>query len=318
MDERKASMLGKVDYGTATEFRPARLLKPSGCVAVIAPSGPYDGAALAAGIEGLRARFEVRSWIREGKREGYFAASDEERLAGLIAALKDEQVDTILCARGGYGATRLLSRIDPALVSSANKAIMGFSDITALHAVWTRARVRSLHAPMVATMGRTRHEGKAHEFDAWLSALTGHTASVFRELHPIGSGRAAGPLVGGNLAVLTSLVGTPFMPSCRGCVLFLEDVGERPYRLDRMLTQLLDAGVLEGVAAVALGAFTDCGAGTDGVSAEQVLTERLRLLSVPVVAHVSAGHIDDNRPLALGAHAAVDADQGTLTVGGLF
>jgi muramoyltetrapeptide carboxypeptidase len=241
------------------------------------------------------------------EREGYLAGDDPRRLAELWAALEEPETAAILCARGGYGTMRLLDRLPTDRIRRARKLLVGFSDVTALHAAWARAGLRSLHGPMVATLGDAR-EGLV---DRFVGALTGGRPAP-RPLEPVVPGRAEAPLLGGNLAVLASLSGTPYFPPLAGSVLFLEDVGERPYRVDRMLTQLRLAGVFAEVAGVVVGAFTECKPGPDGVTVESVLRDRLGDLRVPVAFGLPAGHVEDNLELPLGAPVELDAVKGEL------
>jgi len=256
----------------------------------------------------LRERYFVRFDEGVYARSGYLAGDDDRRATELLRALEDDSIDAIVCARGGYGATRILPRIAVDSVRAANKTIVGFSDVTALHALWARAGVRSLHGPMVAGLGRGTDQGTAR----WYEALEGAVPAPLEGLERVASGRGRGVLVGGNLAVLTSLIGTPHAPPLDGAVLFLEDVGERPYRVDRMLTQLRHASVFERVVAVALGAFTNGPPGPDGTKVEDVLRERLYELGLPVVAGVPSGHVDDNLELPFGSEIWLDADAGKI------
>jgi len=287
-------------------------LRPSGRIQIVAPSGPFDVQELERGVTALRARYEVRYDPDMLQRTGYFAGSDARRAAELRAAIEDDSVDAIVAARGGYGATRLLSQLDPALVARHPKLLVGFSDVTALHALWTRAGVGSIHAPVVAGLGRANPA----QVERWQRAVEGVLPATLHDLSVIAPGCARGPLLGGNLTVLTALMGTPFFPTLDGCVLFLEDIGERPYRVDRMLTTWHQAGVLDRVSGIALGAFVDATPGPDGVRVEQVLQERLAGLGIPVLSGVPSGHVEDNLELPLGANVALDADQGTLSFEG--
>jgi len=257
----------------------------------------------------LRERYFVRFDEGVFSRTGYLAGDDERRAAELLRALADDSIDAVVCARGGYGSTRILPRIPVDSVRSANKMVVGFSDVTALHALWTRAGVRSLHGPMVAGLGRGTDAGAMR----WYEALEGAVPAPLYGLERVAGGSARGVLVGGNLAVLSALVGTAYAPPLDGAVLFLEDVGERPYRVDRMLTQLRHAGWFDRACAVALGAFTGGPPGPDGTTTEDVLRERLAELGVPVVAGVPSGHVDDNLELPFGGVVAVDADAGKIS-----
>ncbi|MDH5492068.1 MAG: LD-carboxypeptidase [Myxococcales bacterium] len=282
---------------------------------MIAPSSPFEAKPFVAGLERLRRRYEVRVEPDVLRVEGYLAGTDARRLEELLDALDDPEVEMLIAARGGYGATRLLAGLEPARIERAAKLLVGFSDITALHAAWGRAGLRSLHGPMVTTLGRVDEETLAHFFEA----LEGALPQAIEALEPICPGRARGPLLGGNLSVLLALLGTPYEPPLAGSVLLLEDVGERPYRVDRMLTTLRASGRLRDVRGIALGSFTDCRPGVDAVGVQAVLRERLGDLPIPIVMGIPVGHGEVNRPLPLGAEVELDADAGTLRwLEGLF
>lgn len=292
-----------------TRFIAPTPLAPGRRIEVIAPASPFDAEAFARGVERLRTRYDVRHAPDVLDRAGYLAGNDDRRAAEVVRAIEDGTVHAIVAARGGYGATRILDRVAPELVARHPKLLVGFSDVTALHAVWGRAGLRSVHGPMVAMLGNVAEP----LFDRWVRAAEGALPEPVRGLAAISGGRARGPLLGGNLAVLTALLGTPHALPFDGAILFLEDTDERPYRVDRMLTTWRHAGALARVAGIALGAFTRCDRGADGVTVEQVLAERLGDLGVPVVTGVPAGHVDDNLELPLGAIATLDADAGVLT-----
>ena len=211
---------------------PHRFLGPGARIELIAPSGRFDPTAFEAGVARLSRRYEVRYDPGIHSQHGYFAGDDARRLAELRAALARPETDAILAARGGYGATRILPLLAAEEVRTPGKLLVGFSDITALHALWAHAGVGSLHASMVAGLGRCEEP----LFARFCAALEGQFPASFTGLDPIHPGRAEGILLGGNLAVLTALIGTAGFPPLQGAVLFLEDIGERPYRVDRMLT----------------------------------------------------------------------------------
>lgn len=281
-------------------------------MAIVAPSSPFNRDAFERGVRRLRGRYEVRYDESLFDTEGYFAGSDARRLAEILRVLADDSVDMIVGARGGYGATRLLPDIEVEQVSKAQKLLVGFSDLTALHALWQRAGVRSIHGPMVCSLGDEGEEGD-RRFQHWVNAIEGNTVPSFDKLDTVVAGTAEGPLMGGNLSVLCALANTPYAPSFDGSVLFLEDIGERPYRVDRMLTSLLQDGTFSRVAAVVVGQFTESAAGKDGVTVEQVIRERLGTLHVPVLMGLPAGHVEDNAPLPFGALASANATNGSLT-----
>jgi muramoyltetrapeptide carboxypeptidase len=277
--------------------RPPRL-RPGDRVAICAPSGPVDADAFARGRAILAARYEP---IHDGgvlSRTGYLAGPDERRAEELARALCDPSIRAVFCARGGYGALRVVG----ALGHTVDKLVVGFSDVTVLHAWAYRCGTTSVHGPNVGGLGKD-----AAADEALFALLERHEpAAPIAGLRPLRDGRAEGRLVGGNLTVLSHLCGTAHFPDLRGAVLLLEDTNEQPYRIDRMLTQLRLAGALDGVVAAALGDFTGCG------DAEAVLAERLGALGIPIVAGVPVGHGDRNRPLPHGARARVDATAGTL------
>ena len=259
----------------------------------------------ARGVDRLRARYRVSHDDDVGARRQYLAGDDARRLRELEAAIDDPDVDAIVAARGGYGAMRIAGAVDPARVTARPKLLVGFSDVTALHALWARAGVASLHGSMVAALGR----GSEGSLARWVDAVEGRGERPrFDQLVPLGAtrGEAEGVVLGGNLALLAAMTGTPLAPSLEGAILFIEDVGEAPYRVDRMLTQLRLSGALDRVAGVLIGAFTRCAPGPDGARVEDVLAERLGGLGVPVLAGVPTGHVDDPLELPLGARARMD------------
>jgi muramoyltetrapeptide carboxypeptidase len=284
-------------------------LRPGMRIHAIAPSSPFPANDFERGVTRLRERFEVSCDPDITTREGYLAGSDERRASELLRALQDDGVHAIVAARGGYGATRLLERIAPEVVARKPKLLVGFSDVTALHALWARAGLCAIHGSMLATLGRASEP----LLQRWLRAVEGAVPPPITGLTALAQGRARGPLLGGNLAVLSALLGTPYAPPLEGCVLFLEDIGERPYRVDRMLTSWQQAGWLKQPRAIVLGAFRDAAPGPDGVSVEHVLCERLAGLGIPVLSGVPAGHLDDNLELPFGTLVEVDGGRGSLT-----
>jgi muramoyltetrapeptide carboxypeptidase len=282
-------------------------VRPGDRLWVIAPSSPFEIDRFERGISRLRERYEVVFDQTILARDGFLAGDDARRKRELEAALSDPATRAIVAVRGGYGAMRLLSALSLDAIVRARKWLVGFSDVTALHGLWARAGLQSIHGAMVAKLG----DAPSTDFEAWCECLEG---GPLPELHgeTLRPGRASGRLFGGNLAVLAALVGTPHLPRAGG-VLLLEDVGERPYRLDRMLTTLREARYFEGVSAVLVGELVDCGAGADGATAESVFADRLGDLGVPVIAGLPFGHGERNVPLRLGASVELDAGAGRVT-----
>ena len=281
----------------------------------MATSGVVPAERLQKGTKQLRRALDVEVSHASNifEQDGYFAGPDAARLAALHDAFSDDRVDALLAARGGYGATRLLSDLDPERLRAAPKLIVGFSDVTALLAwAWVRARVPSLHGPVVAQLGTLHNEDIGRLVD-W---LTGDipaplTASEGAVIH---GGTVDGPLIVGNLEVLRALIGTRYFPSLSGCLLGIEEVHEQPYRIDRALTQLLSAGALRGVRGVITGQLRcPADASAIGPTAVDVVHERLSTLGVPVATGFEFGH-DPSRNAALpfGARVRLHADDCTL------
>lgn len=280
---------------------PCRPVRAGSRLAVVAPAGPFDPEAFGVGLDWLRDRYEVVHRPDVFSRTGYLAGDDDRRLAELREALEDPAVDAIVCARGGFGTTRLLPGIPHSLVHESNKVVVGFSDITALHAHWAASGVRSVHAPMVAALGRADEPVRRR----WIEAVESPGDPASWPLRRLGGsgGEGCGRLLGGNLAVLGALLGTPFQPDFRRCVLFLEDVGERPYRIDRVLTSMRQAGLFDELAGLVLGSFTEADPGPDGVATEDVFLDHFADAPFPVFAGFPAGHIDGNEALPFGGTA---------------
>lgn len=244
-------------------------------------------------------------------RQGYLAGTDDERLADFNAASRDPGIDAVWCLRGGYGAMRLLDGIDYEAWCRTPKTLIGYSDVTALHAaIGQRANLVTFHGPTA------RAPLSPFTRDAFAAAMRGTgacgTASEGRMLVP---GRARGPLVGGNLALLAALCGTEFAPRYDGAILVIEDVGEAVYRIDRMFTQLRLSGALERCAGIVFGVFSEIPDATDsGRPLDVVLEEIARAMDVPCITGAPVGHIDDQWTLPLGAPAELDADARRLRV----
>jgi muramoyltetrapeptide carboxypeptidase len=284
-------------------------LRPGDPVRIVAPSGPFDRASFDKGLAVLARRYQV-SFEDPGlfSKEHYLAGSDARRLAELQSALAFPSAKAVFAARGGYGAMRLLPSLDVA--SLRPRLLIGFSDITALHLAFQAAGRPSIHGPVVTQLGRAP--------EAAVTALftlleTGFPAGPLSGEDAVVSGQAEGVLVGGNLSVLTRLLGTPYFPKLDGALLLLEDVGERPYRIDRMWTHLRLAGVLEHVAGVVLGRFSGCDEPDGSYSAAEVLTNLARELGRPCASGFPIGHEDFNVAVPLGVQARLDADAGSLS-----
>ena len=279
-------------------------LRPGDAVSVVAPSSPFDRDSFERGLALLSQRYRpvFAPGLFETRR--YLAGPDERRRSELAEAFASEQTRAVFCARGGYGATRLLEGLD---LSRANKLLVGFSDITALHGALQAAGRVSVHGPVVTQLGVL---GPAVAERLFRLLESPAERPVLRGL-PVVEGVVEGPVVGGNLSVLTRLLGTPFAPPVDGAILFFEDVTERPYRLDRMWHHLALAGVLRRVAGLALGTFAGCD--DPELGGAQLVRELAEEAGLPCVLGLPAGHGEANEPFALGARARLDGREGTLS-----
>jgi len=291
------------------------LLSRGDRVAVVAPGFAVHKEALDSGLAAL-ARRGIRAAEGDHLREidGYFAGDDAAREADLRAAIDDRELDAIWFARGGYGTARLLERIDLGPLVRRPKLLLGYSDVTALSgALLARTRALCLQAPFVAELGR-KEAFHAPSLAAMLAGRPVRRRLAARDI--LFPGKARGRLMGGNLTVLTHLVGTPYMPDLRGSILFFEEAGEQAYRIDRLLNHLRMAGALRGLAAVAVGqlsvpATTRAFPGDRDV--EEVLRDHLLPLGVPVVQGIPVGHGDGKWTIPIGGEAALDTARGVMT-----
>jgi muramoyltetrapeptide carboxypeptidase len=262
------------------------------------------------------------------KRNGYLGGTVEERLDDLHAMFRDPQVAAVWCIRGGYGSGQLLDRIDFDLIRRNPKIFLGYSDITAMHlAIHKMTGLVTFHGPVIASgfsEFTQRHFRKALFETSAIGTLSNPPdSSPLRPSHTLRTvrpGKARGRLTGGNLSLIASLMGTPYEIDTRGKILFIEDVGEEPYSLDRMLTNLRLAGKLQAAAGVVFGECSGCKPrdfqpGFEStLSAGEVVDEILGKLSIPVLSGLTIGHTNDQLTLPEGVMATLDADKGHLVI----
>jgi muramoyltetrapeptide carboxypeptidase len=244
------------------------------------------------------------------QRDRYLAGNDGHRAARFNAMMADDGVQAVMCARGGYGAIRILDQLDYGAIGSRPKPLIGFSDITALHQViQLKTGLVTFHGPMVTTMAKLTGQGR----QMWCDTLTGKrdVSALFTDLRVLKAGSAEGVIAGGNLATLCHMVGTPYGADYAGVILMIEDVGEAPYRVDRMLTQMKLAGVLDGIAGLVVGRFEDCGRFDE---IDEVVLERFSDMDIPIVSGAPFGHGPENMIVPLGVPARLDADLGALSL----
>ncbi|MFM7407892.1 MAG: LD-carboxypeptidase [Cuspidothrix sp.] len=288
-------------------------LQPGDLLRVIAPSGALrEFEAFNQGIEIWRShgyRVEINNNL--DNRHGYLAGTDTHRRQHLAAAWNDPECRGILCARGGFGSTRILEDWTWQQNTADPKWLIGFSDVTAL--LWSlyNAGICSLHSPVLTTLPNELEWSIQRLFDI----VEGRAIAPLKG-QGWGGGTVTGALLPGNLTVATHLLGTPLLPNLDGIILAFEDVTEAPYRIDRMLTQWRLSGLLSKVRGIALGGFTKCEAPANvpSLTIEEVLQDRLSDLNIPIVSDLPFGHDSPNAALPVGVMATLDAKAGILEI----
>ena len=286
-------------------------LRPGDLIGVISPSGPVDEPELQAGLDMIKSSgFEVHKGAHVFCRKGYLAGDDEKRLKDLHAMFTNRDIKAVFCTRGGYGTMRLLDKINYALIRENPKIIAGFSDITALLiAIHEKTGLITFHGPVLQGLA----VGNRDSFKGLIHTLTiGEPLKIsLGDGYALVSGAATGPLTGGNLSLICSLIGTPYFPALRGDILFIEEKGEPLYRIDRMLTHLLLSGSLNDLEGVVAGEFTGC-ADTENIN--ELLFDRLSGLRIPVATGLSTGHGMENITLPIGLSAQLDTGSMALSI----
>jgi muramoyltetrapeptide carboxypeptidase len=323
------------DLAAASDSRRAAIKPPplaaGAAIALVAPAGPVEDAKVKEASANLaRLGYRVKHYRSLSAQEGYLAGSDEARAFEIDRAFADPEVGMILCLRGGYGSPRILGLLDYEAMRRRPKIFVGYSDVTALHlAILRKAGLVTFHGPMAerdfSGKGLAPYSSKYFWsllrapgaearalFEAWGAGAPPASGSV-RAISP---GAAEGPLVGGNLSTICALLGTPYEIETDGAILFIEDVNEEPFRIDRMLCQLRLAGKLGGLEGALLGGFTRCEARTTRPSftVEDVLDQYFSELGIPVLAGFPAGHLADQATLPLGVRVRLDATRKTLRI----
>ena len=275
-------------------------LKANDKVVILSPSGKIE----TQWVEGLKAMLESYGLVVSVAEhvfctKGRFAGTDNDRVQDLQKAIDDAQVKAIFCSRGGYGLARIIDKIDFSALKSAAKWIVGFSDVTALHNALSRVGVASIHGIMAKHITL-----KAEGLDNLMTMLFGGEVAYETPAHEFNKvGEAEGELIGGNLSVLYGLRGTPFDLDYKGKILFIEDLGERLYHIDRMMQNLRLGGVFEQISGLVVGQFTDIDEDdsfSGGVYG--VIRDAVKDYNIPVYFNFPAGHVDNNQPLKMGAN----------------
>lgn len=312
-----ASLVGMTLGGTAcntnssviSKHKP-KALKKGDTLGLIAPASPiYEESVFNEMLINLTdLGFELKLGKHVRNRNGYLAGTDQERLDDLMTMFKDPEVDGIMCVRGGWGCNRILPLIDYEVIRSNPKVFCGFSDITSLHmAFYERSDLYTFHGPVGKSVWNP-FTTEAFKSIIW----NGEKAEYMipdnsKDRFTITPGIAEGRLIGGNLSVLVSMIGSEYLPSFEGAILFLEDIGESVYRIDRMLTQLKLAGILDQLSGFVFGKCTECSAGNNSLTLEQVFEDHISPLEIPGFYGAMISHEDDNITIPFGISGTIDA-----------
>ncbi len=328
MTRRQAIALFPAPFAPGAELLKPKALKPGDTVGLVTPATSVFDPDRIALAERTIAYFDLKLRIGRNvrKRSGYMGATIEERAADMNDMFRDPDVKAIFALRGGYGSAQILNLLDYGLIRRNPKIFLGFSDITAMHlALQQRAGLVTFHGPAMLSRftSYTRDHFRTALFEAKpLGTLTNppetdklRPGHALRTLRP---GQARGRLTGGNLTLISTTMGTPFEIDTRGRILLLEDAGEQPYSIDRMLTQLRLAGKLQAAAGIVFGECADCRPRDFQPSLDpphslgEVLDETLGKLNIPVLSGLTFGHTGDQLTLPLGVMTLLDADKGHL------
>ncbi len=306
-------------------IRPPRLRKGD-LIGVVAPASPQrDDERLKSGIRYFESLgYTVLPGEHLWKRHGYLAGTDEERLADLNGMIRDPRVRMIIAGRGGYGVTRLLDRIDYAALRRDPKIIVGFSDLTALGcALLVKSRLTSFSGAMLGVdFWDTGNLDPLMEETFWRAVTSPRPLGRIRQpegspITPLAPGTAEGWLLAGNLTLLASITGTPYLPKPDGAVLLVEEIGEEAYRVDRLLSQLYNAGIFRKINGLAFGAFTGTKptrVSVEPLPMEEVFAEYIGRAGLPAVGDILYGHITTKLTLPLGVQVKIDGKKGTMQV----
>jgi len=298
-------------------IKPRRLRKGS-TLGLIAPASPiYEEEVFNNMLQTLRQKgFKLKTGAHATKKYGYLAGRDEERVSDLHDMFANEEVDGILCIRGGWGSNRILPMIDYELIKNNPKVFCGFSDITSLHlAIRKKTGLVTFHGPVGKSEWNkfTWQHFKTVVMDGEKDHIK-IPAQKKQYAFTICEGEAEGILMGGNLTVLTATLGSEFIPEWENVILFLEDIGEPVYKIDRMLTQLKLNGILNRISGFVFGQCTECEAGENSLSFKQVMDHHIKPLGIPAFSGAMIGHEENNATLPFGIKAAINADRHSISL----
>ena len=289
-------------------------LQPGATIGIVAPATHSEGIDLAPGIQALQhLGYRVQLAPHALAQTGYFAGTDADRARDVNDFFRDDRIQAILCLNGGYGSARILDKLDYAMIAAHPKMLIGFSDITALQAaLYEKSHLVTVSGPLLVTLhdDRSYSEQQLQQGLAATAPIGEVKLPPGRQLTTLVPGEASGRLIGGNLTVVASLAGTPYELKGDGAILVLEDVGEDAYRLDRILNQLWQNGLLQRVEAIVYGDFIDCPHDPGDFTADQVLAYYAKLAGKPAVRGLPVGHGPDKAFLPLGVEATLYAPEG--------
>ena len=302
---------------TKSLIKPNRISRTS-TLGLIAPASPvyknsdFDEMLITLKNQGYT--LKLGKHVRD--RRGFLAGTDKDRAADLMSMFKDPNVDAILCVRGGWGCNRILDYIDFDVIKNNPKPLIGFSDITTLHmSIAAKTGLVSFHGPVGTS---DWNEFTQTSFDNVLIKGAPEEYLIpeddLYKAYTIRSGKATGPIYGGNLTVLTAMIGSNYLPDFKDSILFLEDVGESVYRIDRMLTQLKLAGILDNISGFIFGQCTDCKAGENSLTLNQVLDDHIKPLGIPAYYGAMISHEAKNVTIPVGMNAEMNADSMSFSI----
>jgi muramoyltetrapeptide carboxypeptidase len=313
---KEASTQSRLSTNNSPIIKP-KALQRGDTLGLVAPASPIydpdDFDKMMVDLMNLGFKLKLGKHVRN--QRGYLAGTDKHRAEDLMNMFKDPDVDGVMCVRGGWGCNRTLPHVDFNVIRNNPKVFCGFSDITSLHmAIYKECDLHTFHGPVGAS------NWNDFTTDAFTRVIMKGQTPTFRipeddtDHFIITSGAAKGKLLGGNLTVLTSMIGSKYVPSFKNAVLFIEDVGENIYRIDRMITQLKLAGILDEISGFVFGKCTDCDSGANSLSIQQVLDDHIKPLNIPAFYGAMISHADDNITLPVGIDAEIDADQKTIRI----
>lgn len=290
-------------------------------IGIVTPASPVaDATRIEKGVRYLESLgYRIKVGENVGKVRGYLAGTDEERVADLHAMFADKEVRAIICVRGGYGTPRLLPLLNYRLIARNPKILSGFSDITALQfALWKKCGLITFHGPMTGVEMATEIDPYTEEM-FWRALTSTKKIGKIKfpevpEVQPLHTGKARGRLLGGNLSLIVSILGTPYQPSFRDSLLFVEEIDEQPYRVDRMMMQIRNALLFGGIKGMLLGQFTDCAADPSkpSLTLEDIFRDVVQTFAKPILSNLPFGHVSKKMTVPFGLLARMDAAKHSL------